>query len=288
MADKPSTDMFEAQKTLLEGVISTGVDIIVVNMTGSAMNIEWLDKAENVKAIVQGWYPGAEGGKAIANVLFGERNPSGKLPVTFYADGTKFPDYLDYSMKGRTYRYIEDKPLYPFGYGLSYTEFAYSNLIVEVSKKENESNGMNESNSADENAGVNEGNSVNKSNMNIEDRKLTENASEDITVTLSVDVKNVGQVKGDEIVEVYVKDLASKYEVKNHKLVAFEKVILEAGESKQVAITLASHSFEIVDDEGKRYIDSGKYAVYVGGSQPDERSVELLGRKPLDKVIHLK
>ena len=81
-------------------------------------------------AIIQGWYPGSQGGRAIAKVLFGEKNPEGKLPVTFYRTTQELPDLTDYSMKGRTYRYMENEALYPFGYGLSYTKFAYSTPSV--------------------------------------------------------------------------------------------------------------------------------------------------------------
>lgn len=88
--------------------------------------MNWAD--EHVDAIVQGWYPGARGGAAIADILFGEANPEGKLPVTFYRTTEELPDFEDYSMQGRTYRYMEQEALYPFGYGLSYTEYAYQNV----------------------------------------------------------------------------------------------------------------------------------------------------------------
>ena len=128
MADKPTTALPDAQIRMLEAVISTGIDIVIVNMTGSAVDLKWLHDTPNVKAIVQGWYPGAEGGLAVAGVLFGDVNPSGKLPVTFYTSAEGMPSITDYAMKGRTYRYMEVPALYPFGYGLSYTEYGYSGL----------------------------------------------------------------------------------------------------------------------------------------------------------------
>ena len=93
-------------------------------LAGSAMDLSWAD--EHVPAIIQGWYPGAQGGKAIANILFGKKNPEGKLPVTFYYSTEELPEFTDYSMKGRTYRYMKNEALYPFGYGLSYSSFEFA------------------------------------------------------------------------------------------------------------------------------------------------------------------
>src|SRR5690606_13192250 len=92
----------------------------------------WAD--ENVPAIIQAWYPGAEGGKAIASLIFGEYSPSGRLPVTFYRTTEELPDFRDYSMENRTYKYMKNPALYPFGYGLSYTKFEYSNLTLSKDK----------------------------------------------------------------------------------------------------------------------------------------------------------
>ena len=94
--------------------------MILVLLAGSALDLSWADR--HVDAIIDAWYPGARGGKAIAEMIFGEKSPSGKLPVTFYADEKELPDFCDYSMKNRTYRYTDCEILYPFGYGLSYTD----------------------------------------------------------------------------------------------------------------------------------------------------------------------
>jgi len=99
-----------------------------VNMSGSAISLNW--ENQNLDAILQAWYPGEEGGTAIADVLFGDYNPAGRLPVTFYKSANDLPAFTDYNMEGRTYRYFRGEPLYPFGYGLSYTTFKYSNLKV--------------------------------------------------------------------------------------------------------------------------------------------------------------
>ena len=97
-------------------------------MSGSALSINW--ETANLPAIIQSWYPGEEGGNAIADVLFGDYNPSGRLPVTFYKSVSQLPPFEEYAMKGRTYKYFEGELLYPFGFGLSFTSFAYSNLNV--------------------------------------------------------------------------------------------------------------------------------------------------------------
>ena len=100
--------------------------MILLLLSGSALAVNWADA--HVPAILQAWYPGAQGGAAIAEVLFGDRCPQGKLPVTFYRSCDDLPDFSDYSMRGRTYRYMDSEPLYPFGYGLSYTSFSYTDV----------------------------------------------------------------------------------------------------------------------------------------------------------------
>lgn len=123
--DKPGLDLPGKQQELLETVYGSGKPVVLVLLSGSALAVNWAD--EHIPAIIQGWYPGAQGGRAIAKVLFGDKNPEGRLPVTFYRSTEELPEFTDYSMKGRTYRYMENEALYPFGYGLSYTDFTYSN-----------------------------------------------------------------------------------------------------------------------------------------------------------------
>ncbi len=128
--DKTSLDIPAEQKTLLEAAKATGKPLIVVVMNGSPVALQWA-KA-NASAIVEAWYSGQAGGLAIANVIFGRTNPGGRLPLTFYATVADLPPFDDYSMKGRTYRYFTGTPVYPFGYGLSYTSFSYAPLKVET------------------------------------------------------------------------------------------------------------------------------------------------------------
>ncbi len=126
--DKPNLNLPGHQQELLETICKTGTPVILVLLSGSALSVTWAD--EHVPAIVQAWYPGAEGGKAVASLLFGEFSPSGRLPVTFYRTSEELPDFNDYSMKNRTYRYMKNDALYPFGYGLSYSRFNYEELTV--------------------------------------------------------------------------------------------------------------------------------------------------------------
>ncbi len=118
-----------SQQKLLEALHATGKPVILVLTGGSALAVDWAEA--NLPAILMAWYPGQRGGNALADVLFGAVNPAGRLPVTFYKADEKLPPFDDYSMKGRTYRYFEGQPLYPFGHGLSYTRFEYSNLRID-------------------------------------------------------------------------------------------------------------------------------------------------------------
>ena len=124
--DRTDLSLPEAQENLLKAVQATGKPVVLVLMSGSALAVNWAD--ENVPAIVQAWYPGEEGGAAIADVLFGDYNPAGRLPVTFYKSADDLPPFEAYGMQGRTYRYFKGTPLYPFGHGLSYTRFVYGDL----------------------------------------------------------------------------------------------------------------------------------------------------------------
>ena len=127
--DRTEISLPKSQEALLKAVVATGKPVVVVLLSGSALAVNWAN--DNVPAIMAAWYPGGEGGTAIAEVLFGDYNPAGRLPVTFYKSVDQLPPFTDYSMQGRTYRYFKGEPLYPFGYGLSYTKFAYSNLRIE-------------------------------------------------------------------------------------------------------------------------------------------------------------
>jgi len=124
--DRTRIELLGVQEELIKAVHATGTPVVLVLMNGSAVAVNWAD--HNVPAILSAWYPGEEGGAAIADVIFGDYSPAGRLPVTFYRSLDQIPPFDDYRMEGRTYRYLRSEPLYPFGYGLSYTEFSYGGL----------------------------------------------------------------------------------------------------------------------------------------------------------------
>lgn len=126
--DKPNLNLPGLQNEVLETIYNSGKPVILVLLSGSALAVTWAQ--DHIPAIIQGWYPGAQGGKAIGQILFGEANPEGKLPVTFYKTTEELPDFTDYSMHNRTYRYMKNEALYPFGYGLSYTKYVYNNVSL--------------------------------------------------------------------------------------------------------------------------------------------------------------
>jgi beta-glucosidase len=126
--DRTSIDLPEPEEALIEAVAASGKPLVIVLMNGSALAVNWA--SEHANAILEAWYSGEEGGAAIAETLSGKNNPAGRLPVTFYKNLSQLPNFEDYSMQGRTYRYFREKPLYSFGYGLSYTKFSYSDLSL--------------------------------------------------------------------------------------------------------------------------------------------------------------
>jgi beta-glucosidase len=227
--DRTSIDLPAPQQKLLEDLSATGKPLIVVLQSGSAVALNWAN--EHANAILEAWYPGVDGGNAIARTLAGLNNPAGRLPITFYASLDGLPEFTDYNFKtassGRTYRYYTGKPLWGFGYGLSYAKFAYGPVKL----------------SAD-----------------------TVKAGDPITATVSV--TNSTTVSGDEIVEAYVKTPQNDGPI--HSLVGFERVTVPAGQTKDVKITIDPRSLSSVDDQGNRSILEGKYTITLAGAQPQE------------------
>ena len=172
------------------------------------------------------WYPGEQGGNAIADVLFGNYNPAGRLPVTFYKSLEQLPPFSEYSMKNRTYRFMNSEPLYRFGDGLSYTTFEYTNL--HPSKNE-----------------IKPGESIN----------------------VSVDVRNTGQLAGDEVVQLYMKDMESSMPVPKLHLEGFERIRLLPGEKASVIFILRPEQMTVFDDKGQQFIEPGRFRISVGGGQ---------------------
>ena len=186
--------------------------------------------------MVELWYPGEEGGTALADVLFGDVNPGGRLPVTFYKSVDDLPPFRDYAMAGHTYRYFDGEPLYPFGFGLSYTTFAYSDLAL----------------SADV---VQPGESL----------------------TVRATVENTGAVAGDEVVQLYVRDVEASVPVPVRQLQGFARVHLEPGEQQTVTFTLTPKQMSLIADDGQRMIEPGRFEVSVGGGQPGTGAPVVVG-----------
>ncbi|MBD3322680.1 MAG: hypothetical protein GF350_16380, partial [Chitinivibrionales bacterium] len=199
--DRETLELPGVQEELLKEIHATGTPVVLVLLNGTAIAVNWAQ--ENIPAIVEAWYPGEEGGNAVADVLFGDYNPGGKLPVTFYKSHTDLPDYGNYDMEagnGRTYRYFAGEPLYPFGYGLSYTTFAYSNLRISPASP-----------------------------------------SPADTLTIAVDVENTGQRAGDEIVQLYISDRAATLSVPIRELEGFERIHCAPGEKRTVTFTVTPY-----------------------------------------------
>jgi len=126
--DRTSIDLPQSEEALVEALAATGKPLAVVLINGSALAVNWIN--DHANAVLEAWYPGEEGGAAVAETLSGKNNPAGKLPITFYTGINQLPNFEDYGMANRTYRYFNGKPLYPFGHGLSYTTFSYGDLSL--------------------------------------------------------------------------------------------------------------------------------------------------------------
>ncbi len=254
--DKPNLELPGLQQHVLETICSFGKPVILVLLSGSALAVNWAD--EHVPAILQGWYPGAQGGRAIADVIFGEKNPEGKLPVTFYRSTEELPEFTDYSMKGRTYRYMKSEALYPFGYGLSYTDFAYSEVKLSLG----------------EDGEIKDGAEVSGAELA---------AGKAFVVTATV--TNTGKMAGGETVQVYVKtDLEG---APNYQLKGIKKLFLAPGESADVKIDLAREALGAFDVNGE-FVVGGDVKIYVGGQAPDARSAKLTGKKVMEFNLTIK
>ncbi len=236
--DKLDLDLPGMQEELLKAIYATGKPVVLVLFNGSPVSINWAQ--ENLPAIVEAWYPGEEGGSALADVLFGDHNPAGRLPITFVKSLDQVPDFEDYSMAGRTYKYMTEEPLYPFGFGLSYTQFSYNSLTLN-------------------------------------DSSLT--AGDDLE--LQVEVTNVGDLAGDEVIQVYLRDEEASVTVPRWQLVGFKRITVKPGESQTVSFTVTARQMALIAEDGRCLLEPGAYTVFVGGSQPDSRSTALMGKSPL-------
>ena len=248
--DKNDLLLPESQRQLLEAMAETGKPVILINMTGSAMDLRFAQ--EHCAAVVQSWYPGARGGKVIADILLGKISPSGKLPVTFYHDTEGLPAFEDYSMKGRTYRYLTEEPLYPFGYGLTYGDVQIKS--VSCGGK-----------------GAAKGSQV---------------ALKPEDFAVEAVIVNNSSFAQEEVVQVYIK-ADSANAVPNGKLCGFARVALQPGENRTVAIPVDKDAFTVINDKGEKLIDSSSFAVSVGFGQPDKRTKALTGKECVEFTVKL-
>ncbi|HSN48757.1 MAG TPA: glycoside hydrolase family 3 C-terminal domain-containing protein, partial [Flavobacterium sp.] len=241
-ASQTNIDLPGLQKEFLAELKKLGKPIVLVLLNGRPLTLTWED--ENMDAILEAWWPGTRGGDAIAQTLYGANNPNGKLPMTFPRNVGQLPLYYNHKNTGRPYLGLSDpeqkyksqytdvsnKPLYPFGYGLSYTTFDYSNLKVSSDKiKFNEK------------------------------------------LKVSVDVKNTGILDGQEVVQLYVRDLVGSVTRPVKELKGFEKIALKKGESKTVTFEISSEDLKFYNIEMKNVAEAGNFEVFVGGSSDTDR-----------------
>jgi beta-glucosidase len=228
--DRKTLALTGNQEALVEAVLAANPRTIVVEMSAGPLTVPWI--AKNVPAILQAWWPGEEGGHAIADVLFGDVNPAGRLPHTVYASETQVPPVSDYDIThGFTYMYLNGAPLFPFGHGLSYTTFKYSNLKFSA-------------------------------------KKIPANGG----MQIHFEVKNTGQRAGDEVPQLYIHQEKSDVKVPSEELRGFERIHLEPGETKAVAFILPASKLALWDDVTHGFVvQPGKFDIFVGASSGDIR-----------------
>jgi beta-glucosidase len=235
-ASRTSLDLPGRQLDLVKAVIATGKPTVVVLMNGRPLTINWI--AENAPAILETWFAGTQAGSAIADVLFGDLNPGGKLPVTFPRTVGQVPLYYNHKSTGRppdpnnkyTSKYLDAPvtPLYPFGYGLSYTQFRISNLQLSA-----------------------------------------QSIKPDGRLTVSVEVENTGKRAGDEVVQLYIRDMAASVTRPVKELRGFERITLRPGEKRRVEFTLAPEHLGFYNRDMRFAVEPGAFKVFVGSNSVD-------------------
>jgi beta-glucosidase len=238
--DRAHLDLPGDQTEMIQAVAATGKPVVVVLVAGGPVTMEkWGDR---VGAIVNAWYPGQEGGTAIADILFGDVNPSGKLPMTFPLNIGQVPTYYNMEPSGRGYDYVDltGKPKFAFGHGLSYTTFEYTNLKLSATK-------------------------INSKQP----------------VTVSFVVANTGEMAGDEVPQLYIRDMVASIVRPMKELRDFVRISLKPGEKKTISFTLKPEQLSFLDAKMKPTIEPGTFEVYVGSSSDDIRlksSFEVVGK----------
>ncbi|MDM1048003.1 beta-glucosidase BglX [Sphingobacterium hotanense] len=233
-----------SQRRLLEALLNTGKPVVLVLFTGRPLTLTW--EHEHVPAILNVWFGGTEAGKAIADVLFGDINPSGKLPATFPQNVGQIPLYYSHKNTGRplaegawfqkfrsNYLDVSNEPLYPFGYGLSYSTFEYGDIILDKKAiKRNE------------------------------------------TLKVSIDLKNTGNYDGEEVVQLYIRDMVGSITRPVKELKNFQKVFLKKGESKRIDFTISEEDLKFYDLQLKHIAEPGAFKVFIGGNSRDVKEAD--------------
>ncbi len=232
LGDRDDLNLLGRQDELVSRLLATGKPVVVVLIHGRPNSINYI--AANAPAILDGWYLGQEGGTALADVLFGDYNPAGRLPITVPRSVGQLPDYY-YSKPTakRGYLFADKSPLFPFGFGLSYTTFRYANVTVSPAS-------------------------------------IAASGS----VTVQVDVTNTGKRAGDEVVQLYVRDEVSSVTRPVKELRGFERISLQAGETRKVTFTLGPAALQFYNREMKRVVEPGKFTVMVGPNSADLQSAK--------------
>lgn len=244
--DQASLSLPGVQEDLIENLYATGKPLILVLVNGRSLSIGRI--ADKASAIVEAWFPGEEGGNAVADVLFGDYNPGGKLPITIPQDAGQIPIYYSRrSSSFRDYVFMSSKPLFPFGHGLSYTKFDYSSLEIEPDK-------------------------VGPAGK----------------VAISFHVKNVGELKGDEVAQLYIRAKVASVSRPVKELKGFRRITLEPGERRKITFTLHMDQIAFYDRDMRLVVEPGLYEVMVGSSSEDIRltgKFEVTGGRSL---LHLR
>lgn len=225
--DVASLDLHGMQQELIEAIQKTGTPVVCVLLNGRPLSTNWI--SENIPALVEAWFPGEAGGRAVADVLFGDYNPGGRLPITVPKSVGQLPIY--YNQKpSAIHRYVSESenPLYTFGYGLSYTKFEYSNFAIN-----------------------------------------TKQIKTDGELKVSVDVKNIGNYDGDEVVQLYIDDKYSSVTTPKKTLKGFKRLFIKKGETQHVEFTLTADELSLWNREMKRVVEPGDFEVMVGGNSTD-------------------
>ena len=234
------------QKELLKALLKTGKPVVLVLFTGRPLTLVW--EHENIPAILNVWFGGTQAGNAIADVIFGKVNPSGKLPSTFPQNVGQIPIYYNHKNTGRpllegkwfqkyrsNYYDVSNDPLYPFGYGLSYTQFTYGDLVPDKMQ-----------------------------------------LSDNDTLTVSIDLTNFGQYDGAEVVQLYIRDMVGSITRPVKELKGFRKVFLNAGETKTISFTITTEDLKFYNNDLRYDWEPGEFVIMAGGNSRDVKSVKIV------------